>query len=420
MATPVELWVKFPNAESELGKAIAAALDRGEPSGNPGLVFDKIAGVLIERAYQRAVHQWRASGAKPAKEPNRRDQKSAVLKELVERYQKWAQGERELLRALETRRAATVKAMARAERIRRVSVQGRLAFRLTSRLGAAHPFELGFMWHPTLGVPYLPGSGLKGAVRFAYWARYVAEQGDQERERGRDYMRLLFGTSDDPDDITEEGRRRRGLAVFFDVFPPPGARVAVDILNPHFPSWYQETGAETDDQNPVPNFFLAVEGGGVWQFDALLVPGSLAVTAEELDECEKRLRQSLEDCVFAWGVGAKTAAGYGIFARAPENAGAQPTEGKREREQEAPGPEWVPPAPASPALPDPLLDLLSKVTPADFGRLQQLIGKAEGHERREEALQVLGRRLQEIYSSDKRRLRDIRTRFPSLAPYLGL
>jgi CRISPR-associated protein Cmr6 len=32
-------------------------------------------------------------------------------------------------------------------------------------LGNPHPVEKGFLWHPTLGTPSLPGSGVKGLVR---------------------------------------------------------------------------------------------------------------------------------------------------------------------------------------------------------------------------------------------------------------
>jgi CRISPR-associated protein Cmr6 len=32
-------------------------------------------------------------------------------------------------------------------------------------MGNSHPVENGFSWHPTLGVPYLAGSAIKGLVR---------------------------------------------------------------------------------------------------------------------------------------------------------------------------------------------------------------------------------------------------------------
>ena len=51
---------------------------------------------------------------------------------------------------------------------------GRLAVlttesRFVTGLGRSHPVGNGFAWHPTLGIPCLPGSSIKGAVRA--WAR---------------------------------------------------------------------------------------------------------------------------------------------------------------------------------------------------------------------------------------------------------
>ena len=64
-------------------------------------------------------------------------------------------------------------------------------FRTTSRfvtgLGRRHPVENGFAWHSTLGVPYLPGSSVKGMVRA--WTRLVAPE-DGERMRASSAVTL--------------------------------------------------------------------------------------------------------------------------------------------------------------------------------------------------------------------------------------
>ena len=39
-------------------------------------------------------------------------------------------------------------------------------------MGNPHPLENGFTWHPTLGMPYLPGSAVKGLVRAAVALAY--------------------------------------------------------------------------------------------------------------------------------------------------------------------------------------------------------------------------------------------------------
>ena len=42
-------------------------------------------------------------------------------------------------------------------------------------MGNPHPLESGFTWHPTLGMPYLPGSAVKGLVRAAVEVAYQGE-----------------------------------------------------------------------------------------------------------------------------------------------------------------------------------------------------------------------------------------------------
>ncbi|MCI0724009.1 MAG: RAMP superfamily CRISPR-associated protein [Acidobacteria bacterium] len=53
-------------------------------------------------------------------------------------------------------------------------------------LGREHPVENGFAWHHSLGVPYLPGSSIKGMVRA--WAEYWLDG-----EVDGDDVRRIFG-----------------------------------------------------------------------------------------------------------------------------------------------------------------------------------------------------------------------------------
>lgn len=48
-------------------------------------------------------------------------------------------------------------------------------------LGRKHPVENGFLWHHTLGVPYLPGSSVKGMVRA--WIEQWADEKDKEKKK---------------------------------------------------------------------------------------------------------------------------------------------------------------------------------------------------------------------------------------------
>lgn len=77
-------------------------------------------------------------------------------------------------------------------------------------LGRQHPLENGFTWHPTLGVPYIPGSSLKGLLRA--WDREENAEWHEGSRRNAfvetEITKERFGTQD-----------RVGGLVFFDVLP---------------------------------------------------------------------------------------------------------------------------------------------------------------------------------------------------------
>ena len=52
--------------------------------------------------------------------------------------------------------------------------------RFVTGLGRDNPVENGFAWHYNLGVPYLPGSSVKGLVKA--WADALADDGEVNRE----------------------------------------------------------------------------------------------------------------------------------------------------------------------------------------------------------------------------------------------
>lgn len=122
------------------------------------------------------------------------------------------------------------------------------AFKNVSRfvlgMGIEHPIENGLTWHPTLGVPYLPGSSLKGIVRS--WIR--EEYGNKELEN------LNFGSQDGV-----------GELIFFDLLPIQPVRLAREIMTPHYGKYYQEKAIPGDWESPVPIQFLAVEKDCTWQ-----------------------------------------------------------------------------------------------------------------------------------------------------------
>jgi CRISPR-associated protein Cmr6 len=195
-----------------------------------------------------------------------------------------------------------------------------LEFILESRLltgtGRPHPVENGMAWHPTLGVPFLAGSGVKGVLRS--WARQVA--GNQP-----DLIDALFGPPSDE-------KLHVGALQVLDALPVEPVQLAADIITPHSGPWNQVEPdakrvenldhAPADWHSPVPVPLLAVEAGIPFQF--ILLPGTGPAPQGDwkatLNQCQGWLTDALRDL----GAGAKTTSGYGRFRPADAPAPADP------------------------------------------------------------------------------------------------
>ncbi len=171
-------------------------------------------------------------------------------------------------------------------------------------LGNPHPVENGFLWHPTLGVPYLPGASVKGLVRawVEHWDDSLTP--DAKTARCRDW----FG-SEDKDTVPE----KTGQLIVFDALPVKPVTLVQDVMTPHYGDWYEKGGkiktagdleqAPADWHDPVPVPFLVVKNA-CWLFAIAPRDPAHATAAAEAMEV---LKQALE-----WlGAGAKTAVGYG-------------------------------------------------------------------------------------------------------------
>jgi hypothetical protein len=108
-----------------------------------------------------------------------------------------------------------------------------------------------------------------------------------------------------------------GFLTFFDAVPTPGQKdlLEIDVLNPHYPKFYRSSKRQvpSDDQDPIPVYFLAVKADTTFVFPFRL--GSLreGELTETRDELTKQVSGWLETALSTLGAGAKTAAGYGYF-----------------------------------------------------------------------------------------------------------
>lgn len=176
-------------------------------------------------------------------------------------------------------------------------------WRFVSGLGAAHPLETGFVWHRTLGVPYLPGSSVKGMMRA--WADPKRGWGASASE---ERVAELFGSQDGA-----------GRLVVFDALPLKAPRLELDILNIHYQPYYKggaEQSPPADYLSPVLVYFLTVGEGQPFEF-ALAPRQGIHGAAADVDEGICLLDEALRTL----GAGARTATGYGRFVpQAPPEA----------------------------------------------------------------------------------------------------
>lgn len=183
-------------------------------------------------------------------------------------------------------------------------------------LGREHPVENGFAWHPTLGVPYLPGSSVKGMVR-AWAERWLDSKPDS------DDINRIFGP--------KQGHLHVGSVIFLDALPTGPVQLKADVMTPHYGPYYQDESGQTppaDWHPPTPIPFLAVARDQSFLFGVM---PRRAGAVSEVEQAQTWLRSAL-----AWiGAGAKTAVGYGRFDPDPEAEHAFQAADEQRREREA-------------------------------------------------------------------------------------
>ncbi|MDO5067812.1 MAG: type III-B CRISPR module RAMP protein Cmr6 [Propionibacteriaceae bacterium] len=158
--------------------------------------------------------------------------------------------------------------------------------------GNFSPVENGLTLHGTWGVPYLPGSALKGlALRAA--ARFGLSELESE---------VMFGTT-----------ASRGYVNFDDgwLLPEEGKPLfELDVMTPHAGEYYSSQGgkAPDDSQEPVPIQFLVVPKG-----TRFLV----TLDCPESGDWAEAAMTILTFGLTKLGLGGMTSSGYGRFTVEP-------------------------------------------------------------------------------------------------------
>lgn len=181
-------------------------------------------------------------------------------------------------------------------------------------LGNLHPVENGFLWHYTLGTPYMQGSAIKGILRS--WLEinlgYGAVDSDNPQQDFVDLKRY-FGS-----ETKSSQNNQVGQLVFFDALPIERPMLKTEVMTPHMGKYYaqgeknpgQADTIPADWHSPTPIPFLVVDTAS---FLVSFAP-RMTLPAEQKQAIAAELSNlvtALKNALAHIGAGAKTATGFG-------------------------------------------------------------------------------------------------------------
>ncbi len=247
-----------------------------------------------------------------------------------------------------------------------VTFQARNKGRLIVGLGGKDVLEVGITLHHVTGLPIIPGSALKGLARTYALLVIAEEQGiptlsakklkelrEQKRLSPLEILDVALMAADhqqreealmplteapvDADlqavkriahqlDELPQARHYRaafgsqgksGDCIFYDAVIaalPDGRLFELDVMTPHFKEYYDDVNsshptfkkAPHDGQDPNPIGFVTVAAGTTFAF-------AVGLRARGEPQVARQAADWLKQALAILGVGAKTAAGYGVF-----------------------------------------------------------------------------------------------------------
>ncbi|WP_270165788.1 type III-B CRISPR module RAMP protein Cmr6 [Paenibacillus sp. SYP-B4298] len=179
-------------------------------------------------------------------------------------------------------------------------------------LGSSHVRENGITIHPIYGVPYIPGSSIKGVMR--HWFIDAMLEGKQDNIKNNSLEasigQALFGTEE-----------LEGAIQFYDVYLYDGLTLRPDVLTPHFSDYYGAKKEPTDRLFPVPNVFYGVKINS-----AQLVFVTDSTKLQQLADHVKFSVEQMKQLLIKWvsaamqevGIGGKSSSGYGLFSHSED------------------------------------------------------------------------------------------------------
>ncbi len=203
-------------------------------------------------------------------------------------------------------------------------------------LGSNTLYETGFRFHKPYGIPYIPGSAVKGVLRTTAILLTSQEKTlplsprklDNSLQKGElndippeeplftlgnvpytfEDLHMIFGS-----------QKQKGAFVFSDLLPLIEKRedtpiLRLDIMNPHYKDYYTKGGEFPPlDENPTPIFFLTIAPST--RFTLYLAPNTQKIPQHKLEDYSQKIRLLMKEAFTYLGIGAKGTSGYGRLSR---------------------------------------------------------------------------------------------------------
>lgn len=193
--------------------------------------------------------------------------------------------------------------------LRQIQMTATLSTPLAIGLGSGSVYETSICLHHVYGFPYIPGSAVKGLC--LAWLRQEYQNLNQDTLPK--WVQSFFGIEDE-----------KGQLTFQDAYPLEEVAIQLDIINVHYPKYYSGNDWPDDNQNPVPIHFPVVPAGQRFRFNvgwkttansklAKLPEGLASKLGGQPDSLEDFIKKTISKALKDWGIGAKTAIGYGKF-----------------------------------------------------------------------------------------------------------
>jgi len=192
-------------------------------------------------------------------------------------------------------------------------------WRLIVGLGNESVYETSMTLHHIYGIPYIPGSAIKGVVR----SHIITEEFGEDENGSLDLKCAENRALDDQGFCDIFGcpkgsfykESRQGNVIFFDALPLSKPTIKPDIMNPHYGPYYSKGKTPADYQDPNPIFFLTVEDAefefiiGIKEKDNTAIKKGKFGGNYPLEVGFEWMKKALNE----HGIGAKTAVGYGYL-----------------------------------------------------------------------------------------------------------